>query len=493
MTQAAASRLQSFQSRKSTDGWERYKDDPVGFAWDVTGTKLWQRQAEALRAVSEHKFVAVRSGHKVGKSRLDALAALWWVCTRTGARVVFTAPAGHQVEDILWPELRRLYWAAGKSAHPIGGRLYEDYHKGLKLGDGREIIGLTTRDTEAFGGISAPELLFIVDEASGFPEKIFEAVFGNSMGGGKVLLTGNPTRPSGTFFDAFHSKRHAWHGMRISSRETPNFTEGAERIPGLASPEGVAQLEEHYGKGSPILDIRVEGNFPRQGACSVVALALVEDAASRWMDTRALALPDDPLVVGLDCGRFGDDPSVAALRRGKRAVGMLDGIPKSDGPDLVGHVMKRLVDEKHLRAGEKPTLNIDVIGIGSSAYDAARRRDDCIAVAINVGGSPTKKPPGDGPGYKNLRAQMHFEVAEWLTEGAIPPHQLLQADLTVTEYFFDAHGRIQIEDKDQIKARIGRSPNHGDALGLSILAPPPEDTSPTIHVKSSRSLYSRRR
>jgi len=452
---------------------KRWTHDPCLFAKEALGVELWDRQQEALGALASNDFVSVRSGHKVGKSRMDATAALWWVCTRPSARVVFTAPAGHQVDSILWPELRKLYEMAARRGCPLGGRLYDDYHKGLRFRDGREIFGLTTRDAEAFAGISSPSLFFVVDEASGFPEKIFDSVFGNSTGGGKVLLTGNPTRISGTFFDTFHSKRGAWKGLRISSRETPNFKPGAKRIPGLASPEGVAKLEAHFGKGSPVLSVRVEGEFPTSGDRTVVSLALIEDAVLRWTENADKALPSEPLVVGLDCGRFGDDPTVAIARRGHRVVAVFDNLPKADGPDTAGLILKRLREHKLngsplLGPTEKPKIHVDVIGIGAAVFDSLKRSRDCDAVAVNVSNASDVKPSDGFPGYHNLRTQVHFAAADWLGAGGeIPPHEQLQADLTVPEYSFDSNGRFQVEEKDQIKRRLGRSPNHGDALTLT--------------------------
>jgi len=453
---------------------QRWAHNPVLFARQVFGADPWAKQCEVLQAVDEHPYVATRSGHKVGKSWVDAAVAHWWVCTRPGGLAVFTAPAGHQVENVLWPEFRRLYEVAARRGYHLGGHLYDDYHKGLRYADGRNVRGLTTRDPEAFAGISAPNLLLIVDEASGFPQKIFDAVFGNSTGGGHLLLTGNPTRTSGTFFDAFHSKRAAWKNIRVSSRETPNFTPGARRIQGLASPEGVAQLEAHFGVGSPVLEVRVEGNFPRGGICCVVSLGQVEDAENRWLDHQNEPPPDEPLYVGLDCGREGDDQTVAVPRRGHRALAVLDGLPKGDGPDTAGRVMQALhsckINGRELvRPAEKPIINVDVIGVGTSVFDALKRRDDCVAVPVNGSSSPTVEPPPGTPGYHNLRAQLHFETSHWLSNaGEIPQHSLLQGDLLAPEYFFDSNGRFQVEEKKQIKSKLGRSPDHGDALALSI-------------------------
>lgn len=430
---------------------ERWTPDPVLFSQEALGFEPWDLQADAMRAVAAHDHVAVRSGHKIGKSRFDAALALWWLCTRPKARVVFTATAGHQVANILWPELRDLYL---KARAPIGGRLFDDYHKGLKLPDGREIFGLTTKDSESFAGISGAALLFIVDEASGFPKPIFDAVFGNMAGGGKVVLTGNPTRTSGVFYDAFHGKRGSWCTKHIPSTAGPNFH--GQTIPGLANPTWLEWARTYWGENTPAWDVRVLGNFPRGGSMNVVALHLIEEGEARWLESIA----SGPLVAGLDPARFGDDASVLAARRGPKLLDLPEwrGL---DGPDLAGKAREWLLD--HRQGGEKPRVKVDVIGIGASAYDALKRCKDLDVVAVN-----SSESANDPEKFINVRAEMHFAVATWLGEdGALCPSERLPGELAAAEYAFDARGRYQVEPKARIKERLGRSPDAADALGLS--------------------------
>jgi hypothetical protein len=411
--------------------------------------------AEAVKTGgTAHEHTALRSGHKVGKSTLDAALALWWVCTRPDARVVFTSSAGHQVENILWPELRKLYQ---KARAPIGGRLYDDYHKGLKLPDGREVFGITTRDAEAFAGLSGANLLFIVDEASGFPEPIFNSVFGNMAGGGKVVLTGNPTRTSGTFYDSFHAKRDAWKPLHIRSMDNPNFHGGD--IPGLANPAWVEWAKKQWGVGTPAWDVRVEGNFPRLGENTVCSLAVVEDAGARWEETRGEGL----LHLGVDVGRFGDDPSVIYPRRGQRALTPTE-LRGLDGPDVAGEVLKVARALRHDDT-ERPRVKVDVIGVGASVFDVLKRSKEVVAVPIDVSSRAV-----DPEQYANLRAEAWFTLAAWLSGGgAIPADPDLEGELVAPTYSFDGQGRYVIEPKDKIKARLGRSPDHAEGLMLSVV------------------------
>jgi hypothetical protein len=265
--------------------WEH---DPVLFAWEALGIACWGRQAELLRAVAAHRRVAVKSGHKVGKSTSAVILALWRVCTRPRARVIMTSSSGRQVRAILWKELRRVYHGA---RYKIGGKLHKVPDAGLQFDDGREIVGFATKEPEKMAGFSGPDILFIVDEASGVPELIFDAIEGNRAGGASIVLFSNPTQTSGTFYEAFTRKRHLWHTLTVSSEETPNVEQGTIVVPGLASLEWIEEKRLDWGVESPIYQVRVLGNFPLQGSNAVVNLALVEASQRRWWDR--LPDPDD--------------------------------------------------------------------------------------------------------------------------------------------------------------------------------------------------------
>jgi phage terminase large subunit len=131
--------------------WSKYRDDPVRFFLEVLGIEPWARQREVLEAIVHSSKVAVRSGHKVGKSLSAAGLALWWVCTRLRARVVMTSASYRQVKAILWRELRALHTNA---RIPTGGELHTDPDTGLLMPDGREIVGFSTDSPERMSGIS---------------------------------------------------------------------------------------------------------------------------------------------------------------------------------------------------------------------------------------------------------------------------------------------------------------------------------------------------
>lgn len=425
------------------------------------GLRLWSRQREVLEAVAGHDRVAVRSGHKVGKSTSAAALALWYVATRPDARVIMTSASGRQVKNILWRELKRLHKRAKVR---LGGVMHDDPNTGYRLPDGREILGFSTDEPEKMAGISGASVLFILDEASGIDEPIFEAIEGNRAGGAKIVMFSNPTRTSGTFYEAFTTKRQFWHCIKISSTETPNVQTGRAVIPGLATRDWVNEKALEWGKDHPLYEVRVAGDFPSQTENTLIGLALVEAAIARWPDTSA----DGALDIGVDVARFGDDDSVITARRGNKVLEIL-AIHGMDGIQIAGKTIE--LAKKH-RHGEPIRIKVDVIGVGASVVDQLNYSDfakeEGVTIhAVNVASAATSEE------YPKLRDQIWFATQGWLKDGgSIPSIPRLEAELVAVTYKFDAQGRQKVESKDEMKKRLKCSTDYADSLGLSIYQPP---------------------
>lgn len=435
----------------------RYRDDPVGFARDVLGMTLWDGQEAMLRAVQTQRKTAVRSGHKIGKSTGAAAIALWRTLAREDARTVITAPTNHQVKNIIWRELRRWHERAALPGEPAldPGTGYQ-YRRS-------EVIGLTTNEPERMAGVSGADLLYIVDEASGYDEAIFEAIEGNMAGGGRLLLISNPTQTSGTFYRAFTTERHLWHGLHISSTATPNAREGRIVIPGLATREWIEEKRGQWGPNSPLYQVRVEGNFPAQAANAVIGLAVVETAQARWEE-----LPDDaPLRLGVDVARFGDDATIIQPVRGDRALPARE-FRQFDNVEVAGFVVETA---RLLRRGEERVrVKVDDGGLGGGVVDVLRhseeaRRLGLVILPVNAGEGATD------PAYMRRRDELWFGLRDWLKTGGIPDDALLAADLVSPTYTFAPSGRLVVESKKDLKKRLGRSPDHADALALAVYEP----------------------
>jgi phage terminase large subunit len=437
----------------------RWKADPVLFALQALGLSLWKKQQAILRELCKSSRIAVRSGHKIGKSKLAAVMALWWIVTHPSGVVVMTSSSGRQVERILWAEVRKCYQSA---VYNFGGRLALKPSSGLTFPDGRIIYGFSTDEPDIMAGISGHELLFLADEASGIQQDIFEAIEGNTAGGGVIVMFSNPLRPVGYFYEAFAEKAKFWSKFAISSEETPNATEGKTIIPGLAERKWIEEIAEKWGRESAYFAVRVLGNFPVSGSNVVFSLRLVEEAMKR-----VPSQPDEDLLVcGLDVAEFGDDESILTMRRGVKVYPQL-AYRGMDGVDLVGSVLMDL--RRFKRPNERPVVFIDSTGVGHGAWANMVRHEEVRAYGVRMADCALNKLE-----YGNRRAEIHFKLKEKLKTMCLPPSEDLRSQLIAPVYGFDQQGRLMVEKKDKLKARLGRSPDHSDSLCLCAIDPPKE-------------------
>lgn len=462
------------------EGFSRYVDDPVGFARDILGVTPWSRQEELLRAVGVHARVLVRSGHKCGKSLSCVILALWWVCTRRRGRVILTAPTFRQVKDILWRELRLWYPRLRAQVH--GPELPKDPSTGLELSGGRQIVGVSTNQPENLAGISGAELLFIIDEASGFPDELYEVIKGNSAGGAKIIAISNPTRTVGWFYNGFRNGTYdlrpandngitpsRWRLLHISSEESPNVVANDNGVPypGLATRDWVEEMRDEYGpdwEHDAVYLVRVRGEFPTEATDAVVGLGLLNAAHARW-NTGGAAAAFGELALGVDVARFGGDESTIAPVRGAYAWPIV-AVKGADGPTLANEVAR--IARAMRRDGERVRVNVDGIGVGASVVDALRVHPDHRAgifyvIDVNVGSA------ADDENHVNLRAQVYFGLRDWMKSGgALPPDDDLDSEILAHTYTIDSRSRKQVLEKKKVRAIISRSPDRADAMTLAV-------------------------
>ncbi len=451
----------------------RWHDAPNTFCSDtftwrdsqrqVRPVRLWRRQEEILLAVAKHHRVSVRSGHKCGKTSCAAILAWWWLMTRRRARVILTAPSYTQVDEVLWAEVKRLYRS---SRFPLGGKLGVKPDTGFETADGRQIFGFATDKPERAAGFSSPNILVIVDEASGFDPKIFEALQGNLAGGAHILLISNPTQTDGFFYDTHHRDNSGWHTIHMSSRECAEAWPvdlQSEESPGLATLGWCDDMLRDYGQDDPRYQVRVLGNFPTQGDDCVIQLALVDAAKRRWLETRA----EGPLQLGVDTARFGTDYSSIVWSRGNWASApiLLKGC---DNVEVAGRV-RQVVREQRLFPDEHVEVLIDTSNNGGVA-DILRAGDDGhIAVRDMVASASAS----EGSDYSRLRDEVWGQLRAWLRGGgAIPDDRLLVADILAPKLGFDPRGKQKVESKLEMRRRLGRSTDRADALALAVYRDP---------------------
>jgi phage terminase large subunit len=192
--------------------------DPVLFAENILGVQLWEREAEILQSIKTRRRTAVKAAHCVGKTFTLAVAALWWLARYHEGIVLTTSPTERQVRTVLWSEMHRVAEAARVPYPKFKTTEFE--FRGKK----NFAIGFSTNQTENFQGYHGKYVLIIADEAPGIESGIWDAVAG-TMAGGKVhvVMAGNPTTPSGAFYDAFTKERALWNCFSIDAFDSPNL------------------------------------------------------------------------------------------------------------------------------------------------------------------------------------------------------------------------------------------------------------------------------
>lgn len=280
-----------------------YQRDPVLFAKEVVGYEADVWQADTLRDLADPdcRRVSVRSGQGVGKTATEAIALLWFLSCFPFARVVATAPTRQQLNDVLWSEIAK--WQAKSPMLNAILRWTKTYVFMTGMEKRWFAVARTATKPENMQGFHEENMLFIVDEASGVAEPIMEAILGTLSGpNNKLLLCGNPTKTSGTFYDSHTNAkiRPLYRSRRVSSRDVARTDK-----------ENIEMLERRYGKESNVVRVRVDGEFPLQEDDVFIPIHMLERSIKTDYEPR-----DNPLSIqiGVDVARFGDDKTVISYR-----------------------------------------------------------------------------------------------------------------------------------------------------------------------------------
>lgn len=443
---------------------ERMREDPVFFCRHVLGVRPWQRQREVLRALRDHERVAVRSGHGTGKSFIAAAATLWFLYSYYPAKVITTAPTWNQVRQILWSEIRRLHAA---SRVPLGGRVLEER---IRLGDDAFAIGISTDEAERFQGFHAESVLVILDEAPGVREEIWQAAQTLLTGRtGRLLAIGNPTRPVGSFYEAF-SAGSGWKQVRISCLDSPNVRLGRPIFPRLVTRDWVEGRRRDWGEDTALWRSRVLGDFPDDAQSLLVPRLWIEAAfdtnvatESKMREALSAAVEGGrDLRLGVDVAREGADATVFLIRDEERVLWAQEARGWS-----TMQVAGRVLDLIRRYALRPESVFIDDTGLGAGVTDRLREQD--LPVCAVIASARAEHPEH----FLNLRAECGWRMREALNpEGEAKlrlPAALaeLGRELSALSYEFASSGAIKLADKVTLRGRLSGSPNYADALALT--------------------------
>lgn len=430
----------------------RWRSDPIAFVREVLKAEPDNWQREALEAYATHDRISIRSGHGVGKSTLFSWIILHYVHTHFPCKVPVTGSNFDQLKATLWSEVQS--WLR-KMPQAMQNE-WDVTTEGMKLKAAPEesFVALRTASPERaqnLAGFHSQNVLVVVDEASAVADLIFEVLQGAlTTAGAKLVMAGNPTQVSGTFYNSHHVNRDIYKCLHVNCEDSARV-----------SPAWVQEQENLYGRDSNVFAVRVLGNFPSEDDDGVIPLSLVESAVDRDVQARDVAP-----IWGVDPARFGDDRSTLARRQGNVLLGPVQWWRGKDTEELAGLVYDAYIGTP---ADLRPShICVDTIGIGAGVYDKLVRDQRIKAgiVSVNVAESPSRR--GD---YPRLRDQLWFDMRDWFghRDVRLPKDDALVGELTVPRYTY-VGGKRKVESKDEMKKRGVRSPDLAEALLMTFAA-----------------------
>jgi phage terminase large subunit len=435
---------------------EHYIEHPVDWVQDIIGVLPDQWQCDVLNSLVSNKFVSVRSGHGVGKSCVDAWAVLWFLCTHPFCKVVATAPTKEQLSDILWAECykwirtseklsRLVEWQADRivmRSHP------EEWFAIARTAEVRKLGKTGLAVAESLQGRHAASIFYLIDEASGVDETIMSTIDGALTSEDSfVLMTGNPTRPSGTFYDSHHAKRTLWKTFHINSEDSPRV-----------SRKWLAYMLEKYGsRDHPLYLIKVRGEFPPAQYNSVFDLVSIEECMKLTLPIG----PYDYFELGVDVARYGGDSTAIAVKQGP-VISSIDRYPQQSTMETAGRVIQ------YINKLRPVSVKVDVVGVGAGVVDRLHELGYKEVIAINGASAPL-----DEKAYFNTRAEAHWHLRTLMERRQIQlpkEDDELAAQMSSITYKVTSRGKILIESKEELRSRGVKSP---DSLDAAILAAMP--------------------
>jgi hypothetical protein len=448
----------------------RWMSCPTCWATDCLVINFPAYQAEVLDALVSRNRVALRGPHGIGKSLIGAVAVNWFATTRELAgvdwKIITTASAWRHLEVYLWPEIHK--WAGRVDFEVLGRAPFsprtELLDLRLKLSYGAA-TAVASSMPERIEGAHADSLLYLLDEAKIIPGATWDAVEGAFSGAGGdtgqeafALAMSTPGPPAGRFYD-IHRRAPGYEDWWVR-----HVTLEEAIAAGRISREWAEQRKKQWGPDSAMYHNRVLGEFHASDEDAVVPLSWLELAIERWWewDRSGRLSPGGPYWTGVDVGRGGDETVLA--RRDGWAV-LLSGNRRRDTMATVALVQ-----------GEPGRAIVDVIGLGAGVYDRLREVDAKPLAYVGSSKTPVRDRSGKY-GFINVRSAAYWNLRELLDPAyeptlALPPDDLMISDLT-TPIWREVSGvppKIQVEKKEDVVARLGRSSDRGDSVAMSLWA-----------------------
>jgi hypothetical protein len=437
-----------------------YWDDPVQWGIDKLGIDPAFYQSEAMSWLAETHRVCIRGPHGLGKTAMASWLILWFADTREKAgkdwKVVTTASVWRQLQKYLWPEIHK--WG-----DKLGYTRFELLSLELKLKYG-QAFPVASDDEMNIEGAHADEILYIIDEGKNVPAATWDAIEGAlSTGQAYAFAMSTPGAPAGRFYEIQTRKpgTEDWKVLHV----TKDMAIKAGRM----NAAWAEQRRKQWGEDDPRYKNRVLGEFSTVDESVVIPLEWVEHAQTLWQDfmdkveAGEATLPPFE-VLSVDVARLGSDNSVFAYRHGRNFIDELEVIAK-----ITTDILSARIHRVLKRWGGRAV--VDAIGIGAGVLDNVRATGAVVDAFVASARTELLDTSGE-LGFLNRRAGAWWGLRELLDPDRhygimLPPDDELVGELTTVRWREAPGNKIQIEGKDEIRKRIGRSTDRADAVVMA--------------------------
>ena len=421
----------------------------------VKGKHLSWQQHDILLAVEAAlrdeapRRISVASGHGIGKSSVLSWLLLWYLFCYKDAQVGCTAPTTDQMYDVLWKEVSKWIYLMPKFVQ----EKYEWSTTHVRIKERPETWFARAKTArkeapEAFAGLHGDFVMLMADEASGVEDIIYRTAEGSLTDKNTlVILTSNPTRLIGYFYDTHHKDKENWQTFSFSSKDSP-----------LVDTEYNERIVKQHGVDSDEFRIRVLGQFPKEDAVDdkgFVPLLTKEDLHF-VADTQQLRTPR----LGVDPSGEGSDITAFVARDQFRAKIMASekvSNPKSITQKTISLADLLQVSDEH--------ITIDNFGNGANVSQ------ECAFANIRVNAVNVGDRADDPDRFVNKRAEAYFRMRDWLRSGGELAQDERWQELLMIRYKRNMSGKIQIMSKEEMRKAGFHSPDFADALMLTFCVP----------------------
>lgn len=433
------------------------------------GPRQWQRdQAERIKQslfANRLEIIqeATASGHGIGKSADMSMLSQWALMTSPDTRGVITANTETQLRTKTWPEQGKWYSYLPPELHELFAYESTSLHVRDPSPERQKMwridaVPWSEHNTEAFAGLhnEGKRIFLGMDEASAIADKVWEVAEGALTDAETEmvwLVHGNPTRTTGRLKECWGRFKHRWHTQNIDSRTV----EGTNKTQ-------LQKWVDDYGDDSDFVRVRVRGMFPRASSAQFIE----SDLVSKAMAAHPYPGLRDPLIMGIDVARGGNDNFVICYRRGMDAQSIpMIVIPGSEARDSEKMLAKITDLATTSDLFKRPdAVFVDETGLGGPIVDRLRRLlgDDFQVLGVQFGGASPKSNLAD------MRTFIWWQLREGLRTGLCVPYDAtLEMELTAPEYYHDKRDKLRLESKEDMKERVPEigSPDRADALAIT--------------------------